>query len=126
MEITRAQIEALRTEAGEAGDPDMVETCNRALAGDEDARRECLASIADAAAQADSTRPEMIDTWDAAWQAYRDRCGSEGPSITPDELHADYIEDDDAPRYVSCGGACSAWTDWLDRAWNRHETEQAQ
>jgi len=50
--ITRAQIAALRSEAGVAGDLAQVAICDRALAGDAEARRECARVIADAAAQA--------------------------------------------------------------------------
>lgn len=52
-EITTAQIETLRTEAGEVGDDRMVATCDRALDGDEKARAACARVIRDAAAQAD-------------------------------------------------------------------------
>lgn len=45
MSITDKQIEQLRTEAGAAGDEDMVETCNLALIGDPKARRECAEAI---------------------------------------------------------------------------------
>lgn len=48
--ITTEQIEALRTEAGAAGDSKQVELCTRALDGDADARRECATVIALAAA----------------------------------------------------------------------------
>jgi hypothetical protein len=51
MEITTEQIAALRTEAGAAGDMEMVAVCDRALAGDEAARAECGQAIDDAAAQ---------------------------------------------------------------------------
>lgn len=50
--ITDRRIRALSTEAGEHGDLEMVAICERALAGDEQARRECTRVIADAA-QAD-------------------------------------------------------------------------
>lgn len=48
-EITDEQIEALRYEAGIAGDAEQVRICRAALAGDEDARRECAEVIAEAA-----------------------------------------------------------------------------
>lgn len=51
-EITDAQIEALRTEAGGAGDSAQVAICDRALQGDESARAECARVIADAQAMA--------------------------------------------------------------------------
>ena len=51
-EITDAQIEALRTEAGGAGDSAQVDICNRALEGDEAARTECARVIDDARSSA--------------------------------------------------------------------------
>ena len=48
---TDAQIEALRAEAGAAGDLTMVEICDRALDGDTEARRNVARVIADAQAQ---------------------------------------------------------------------------
>ena len=44
-------ISILSEEAAEAGDTDQVTLCERALAGDEDARLACLIVIATAAAQ---------------------------------------------------------------------------
>lgn len=41
MVITDEQIEALETEAGQAGDLEQVAICRRALDGDDDARRIC-------------------------------------------------------------------------------------
>ncbi len=52
--ITDEQIDALRIEAGEAGDDRMIELCRAAKAGDELARGRCYVALADAAAQADS------------------------------------------------------------------------
>lgn len=49
-QITDAQIEALRTEAGAAGDSAQVAICDRAREGDESARAECARVIANAAA----------------------------------------------------------------------------
>ncbi|MCL5460474.1 hypothetical protein M3M33_17685, partial [Loigolactobacillus coryniformis] len=43
--ITDAQIEALQIEAAIAGDKDMVETCERAAAGDLSARAECIVAL---------------------------------------------------------------------------------
>lgn len=57
--ITDTQIRQLRNEAGEAGDIEQVEICDRALAGDEDACEECARGIADAAAMHDD---DEIDT----------------------------------------------------------------
>lgn len=51
IDITNDQIEALRAEAGEAGDMAQVAICERALAGDMAARVECAHVIADAQAQ---------------------------------------------------------------------------
>lgn len=80
--ITRQQIVALRTEAGQAGDYAMADTCGTALAGDEDSIRRCERAIGDAAAQAthecvycnadvaddqDASAPAHDD--DAAWAA---------------------------------------------------------
>ena len=48
MNITTNQILALRTEAAAAGDLEMVDTCDRALTGDEDARCDCEEVIEDA------------------------------------------------------------------------------
>ncbi len=50
-ETTTEQIEALRSEAGTAGDRKMVAICDRALAGDETAIAECARAIAAARAQ---------------------------------------------------------------------------
>lgn len=50
-EITDEQIEALRVEAGAAGDTDQVTICDRVLAGDPEARAECARVIREAAAQ---------------------------------------------------------------------------
>jgi hypothetical protein len=51
-EITTAQIQALKTEAGQAGDSKMVETCKLALDGDEAAIAQCAEVIAYAADRA--------------------------------------------------------------------------
>ena len=51
--ITQEQIQALRDEAGQAGDLEQVAICDRALEGDETAMAECECVIADAAARAD-------------------------------------------------------------------------
>jgi hypothetical protein len=51
--ITDAQITDLRREAGEAYDPETVAACDRALAGDIEARAECASIIASAEAMAD-------------------------------------------------------------------------
>lgn len=51
MSITTTQIEALMTEAGEHGDLQQVEICERALTGDEAAIAECQRVIDAAAAQ---------------------------------------------------------------------------
>jgi len=51
FDITDEQIEALRDEAGSAGDNAQVALCDRALDGDDEARAECARVIADAAAQ---------------------------------------------------------------------------
>lgn len=53
MEITAAQIEALREEAAIHGDESMVDACDRALAGDDDAREECADAIDAARAMQD-------------------------------------------------------------------------
>ena len=53
MNITTNQIFALRTEAAAAGDLEMVDTCDRALDGDEDARCDCEEVIEAAAAMID-------------------------------------------------------------------------
>ena len=49
--VTEAALEALRGEAASAGDDAQVTTCDRALAGDADARRACARVIAEAIAQ---------------------------------------------------------------------------
>jgi hypothetical protein len=51
--ITDAQIIALRSGAGEAYDPETVAACDRALAGDLEARAECASIIASAEAMVD-------------------------------------------------------------------------
>lgn len=43
--VATTDIEALRTEAGAAGDLEMVQVCDAALDGDENARTECEAVI---------------------------------------------------------------------------------
>lgn len=55
--ITDEQIEALRSEAGSAGDSEMVAICDRALAGDQGEREECARVIADVEAM------ESISEW---------------------------------------------------------------
>lgn len=55
MDITTEQIDALRTEAAAAGDLAMVEICEAAAAGDEDARLKCEDAISSAASLADIT-----------------------------------------------------------------------
>lgn len=52
-EVTDEQIEALRTEAGEAGDLEQVALCDRAIDGDADARAKCERVIRTAWAQQD-------------------------------------------------------------------------
>jgi chorismate mutase len=61
--LTEEQIEALRAEAGEAGDQAMVAICDRALAGSASARDECAEVIADARAEraADEIREIAAD-----------------------------------------------------------------
>jgi len=49
---TSRRLEGLRTDAGAAGDLDMVAICDRALVGDEDALSECEDVISDALAAA--------------------------------------------------------------------------
>jgi hypothetical protein len=46
--ITDEQIEALRAEAGAAGDSTMVAICDRAIDGSETDRAECARVISDA------------------------------------------------------------------------------
>lgn len=53
QEITKAQIEKLSDEAGEAGDLEQVAICNKALEGDAAAIAECARVITDAAGRAD-------------------------------------------------------------------------
>lgn len=45
IEISDEQIEALRDEAGQAGDLEQVKLCKRALKGDEQARAACEQAI---------------------------------------------------------------------------------
>lgn len=52
--ITNDQISTLRSEAGQAGDLEMVAICDQAIAGDESARNECADVIAAAQAMDDS------------------------------------------------------------------------
>lgn len=47
-DIYRPQITALRDEAREAGDDDMAEDCEDALAGDRDAASRCMEAICEA------------------------------------------------------------------------------
>ena len=51
--VTAAQIRALSTEAAEAGDRAMIDTCFKALGGDKRARKVCARVIA--VAQCDET-----------------------------------------------------------------------
>lgn len=51
--ISDEQIEALRRDAGEAGDLEMVAICDRALEGDEAAQARCAEAISDARAMDD-------------------------------------------------------------------------
>ena len=51
--ITDEEIELLRDHAGEAGDLEQVELCDRALDGDQRARGKCVDAILDARAQQD-------------------------------------------------------------------------
>jgi hypothetical protein len=44
--VTDEQIEALRAEAGQHGDLAQVDLCDKALAGDAEARARCAAVIA--------------------------------------------------------------------------------
>jgi hypothetical protein len=53
QEITKAQIEKLSNEAGEAGDLEQVAICTKALEGDAKALAECRKVIASAAAMGD-------------------------------------------------------------------------
>lgn len=48
VQVSSEQIEALRDEAGAAGDREQVELCDRALAGDSGAWSECAQVIEDA------------------------------------------------------------------------------
>ena len=49
--MAHRRVEALRTEAGEAGDREQVALCDRALQGDAEALARCLEVIADTQAQ---------------------------------------------------------------------------
>jgi len=49
--VTIGQIVRLRDSAASAGDLEMVDTCQRALAGDTEALAECVAVIRDYEAQ---------------------------------------------------------------------------
>ena len=51
---TNTKIESLQSEALAAGDSEMAELCELALAGDEAAEQRCLDAIADAQAAADA------------------------------------------------------------------------
>lgn len=68
QEITKAQIEKLSDEAGEAGDLEQVAICDKALEGDAAAVAECARVIADAAGRADDSREEEAHGYTfAAW-----------------------------------------------------------
>jgi hypothetical protein len=54
IDLTRAGIEALRVNAGMAGDHEMVRDCDRALAGSAAARKRIRAALEDAKAQEDA------------------------------------------------------------------------
>lgn len=51
-EISEDRVRALRAEAGATGDLKMVDVCDEALAGDDDAMGKVRAALADAEAQA--------------------------------------------------------------------------
>jgi len=51
LSVTDEQIEALRTEADEAGDIAQADICSTALAGDRSCREQCALAIRDAEAQ---------------------------------------------------------------------------
>lgn len=51
--VTDEQIEALRDEAGAAGDDAQIAICDSALSGDRAARAECVCVLADAQAMRD-------------------------------------------------------------------------
>ena len=51
---TARAIRALREEAGAAGDLEQVELCDRALAGNSEARKACMAALNAARAQVQS------------------------------------------------------------------------
>lgn len=53
VRVTNAMIDNLRTEARTAGDTEQVTLCERALEGDDEARKECACAIYAARAMAD-------------------------------------------------------------------------
>jgi len=59
--LTDAMIEALRTEAGAAGDRLMVKACDMALEGDAVCRDSCAGIITAARAMDDSTPLVVVD-----------------------------------------------------------------
>jgi hypothetical protein len=80
--LTRDQIEAMRTEAGTACDYSMVETCDRAIEGDADAIAAVRKAIDDAAAMGDE---KPIDRTHRLYCEARSR-------VEADELLAQYAE----------------------------------
>lgn len=86
--ITNEQIEALRAEGGTAGDMDMVEICDKALEGDEDAIIECVEVINYAEVAwalniyASSIYPTAFDVTVASVHDYITACGNNSDEET--------------------------------------------
>jgi hypothetical protein len=75
--VTDGDIQALRAEAGSAGDLDQVALCDRALAGDVDARLVCIDVIVDA--KMAPTNSETCGASSTGYNVYRFReSGREG------------------------------------------------
>jgi len=81
--LTRDQIEAMRTEAGTAGDYAMVETCDRAIDGDADAIAAVQTAMDNAAAMDDETLARVTNAYfiasvreDGSWDVIREIAAS--------------------------------------------------
>ena len=86
---TTERIEQLRAEAMQAGDREQVALCDRALAGDVEARAECVRVMAETATQI-PTDDALSDAVARVMDAYRMHFSS---SAICDEIHAAIVRE---------------------------------